>query len=1031
MRKRIRASVVLAALIVAVGVHHPVLAQTETATLSGRVSDPQGKVVPGAQVEITNVDTGIKTLTKTNDDGLYVVPNLRPGRYRIIVRKDGFKEIVKPDVVLHVQDTVALNFGLEVGSITQSVTVTGGTPLVNTETAAVSTVIDRNFVENLPLNGRSFNTLLQLTPGVVIAPASVFAAGQFSIGGQRTDANNFTVDGVSANFGVVAGTGPGQSGTGSAQAVSALGGTSSLVSVEALQEFRIETSSYAPEFGRSPGGQVILTTRSGTNDLHGGVYEYFRNDVLDANDWFANATAKPHPPERHNDFGGFLGGPIWKNKTFFFTSYEGARLRLPRTKVIQVPSAFARSQASATLAPFLNAYPLPDDPIITSGVYASAFTGVWSDRATLNAGSVRVDHTFNSRLAVFGRYNDAPSQTLARLNSLNTLLSTEVNTRTLTFGFNSFVSSRIANTFRANYSRQRSIGIWSMDSFGGGVPPALSLLLGSPSGPDDEAFLRIGAVGYFIGPVSRNTSKQFNFIDDFSLALGKHQMKYGADYRVIYLNARPSLRLANMTSSSVQGFLSSGGAVNLSGFTSASARVRSQSFSLYTQDAWKASRRLTLTYGVRWELAPAPAALGSTTLAAWTNIDNPPQIALAPTGTPLWSTRYGNFAPRIGVAYALRDNADFVLRAGGGVFYDLGVGGAASLVLFFPNSASRFTPGVQLPITNLAPFLPPLSTQPPYSFVKGFSPNLKTPRSYQWNIGLEKSFGGKQAVTATYVGQAGRDLLREEGLLTPNSNFVGSFLLTQNHAYSNYHALQLQYRRSLSAGLQALLNYSWSHSLDNASDDVTDALSNTVISAANDYASSSFDVRHSFSAALTYALPSIGKARPLALVTTGWSVATTIVARSGFPFNAAVLGKSPDPFGVPFTRPDIVSGQPIWLSDPSAPGGKILNSAAFAAPSTVRQGTESRNDIPGFGLTQVDLSIGRKFPITERINLQFRADAFNILNHPNFANPQGVIGFGPIFLKSPNMLNQSLGGLNSLFQEGGPRSLQLSLKLKF
>src|SRR5712692_9782213 len=236
----------------------PSPAQTETATLSGRVSDPQGRNVPGAEVEITNVDTGIKTSTTTNDDGLYVVPNLRPGRYRVTIRKDGFKEIVKPDVILHVQDTIALNFGLEVGSVTQSVTVTGGAPLINTQDAAVSTVVDRQFAENLPMNGRSFQTLIELTPGVALTASNFGDNGQFSVNGQRPSSNYWMVDGVSANIGSNAGVNPGNGLGGTVGAFSAMGGTNSLVSVDALQEFRIQTSTYAPEFGRTPGGQISI-----------------------------------------------------------------------------------------------------------------------------------------------------------------------------------------------------------------------------------------------------------------------------------------------------------------------------------------------------------------------------------------------------------------------------------------------------------------------------------------------------------------------------------------------------------------------------------------------------------------------------------------------------------------------------------------------------------------------------------------------------------------------------------------------------
>jgi len=417
-------------------------------------------------------------------------------------------------------------------------------------------------------------------------------------------------------------------------------------------------------------------------------------------------------------------------------------------------------------------------------------------------------------------------------------------------------------------------------------------------------------------------------------------------------------------------------------------------------------------------------------LAAWENVDNPSAIALAPSGTPVWNTTYGNVAPRIGVAYSLTRNGDFVLRAGGGIFYDLGVGSAANLATAFPNFTFSAFPSVSVPISDATPFLPSISLQPPFPDVVAVAPNLKLPRSYQWNAALEKSWGGHQAISLTYVGQAGRDLLRQEALFQPNANFSGLFNLTRNDARSNYNALQLQYRRPLSTRLQALLNYTWSHSLDNASDDVVTGASLTVISAAKDYASSSFDVRHSFAGAITYRVPTGAKSGPLALLTKDWSVDTVIVARSGFPFNAIVSSFFPLISGNSPSRPDIVPGQPFWISNPTAPGGKSLNPSAFSKPSTIRQGTEGRNDIPGFGLTQVDLSVGRKLLFSERLNLQFRADAFNVLNHPNFTNPVGDIDVNTS-LHSRQMLNQGLGGLNPLFQEGGPRSLQLSLKFSF
>jgi hypothetical protein len=452
---------------------HLSAAQSPTGTVSGIVTDPTGATIADAEVVVVNDATRVQISAKTNDEGIYVVPNLPPGDYRVQVSKVGFKTIIKPDITINVQDALAINFALPLGAASEVVTIQGGAPLVNTESAAVSTVIGRQFVENLPLNGRSFNTLLQLTPGVVIAPTTgAVATGQFSIAGQRTDANNFSVDGVSANFGVTAGLVPGQSGTGTSQAFSALGGTSSLVSVEALQEFRIVTSSFAPEFGRSPGGQVLLTTRSGTNDLHGGLYEYFRNDVLDANDWFANAAAQSRAAERHNDFGAFLGGRIAKDKTFFFLSYEGARLRLPQTSLFDVPSSSIRQSATAAVAPFLNSYPVPNGPVSADG-YTAQFTGVYSNTATLDAGSVRIDHKFNDRFSVFGRYNDAPSETGSRVFGLGTLETISGDTKTGTVGVNMALSNTIGNSFRANYSTQHS----AVDSFPNSWPGSVSLVM--------------------------------------------------------------------------------------------------------------------------------------------------------------------------------------------------------------------------------------------------------------------------------------------------------------------------------------------------------------------------------------------------------------------------------------------------------------------------------------------------------------------------------------------------------------------------
>jgi hypothetical protein len=1021
--------------------------QADTATVTGRVVDPGNAIVPGTTITVLNVDTQVVHQTVTNKDGLFIVSGLIPGNYRIEAAKQGFKTVIKPDVALHVQDVVAVNFDMILGSLSESVTVKAGAPLVNTESGAVSTVIDRKFVENLPLNGRSFNTLLQLTPGVVIAPARDVAPGQFSINGQRTNGNYFAVDGVSANFGVNPNL-VGQQGAGGTAAFSVFGGTSSLVSVDAVQEFRVQTSSFAPEYGRTPGGQVIIETRSGTNELHGGVFDYFRNDKLDSNNWFNNAVPQSQggplhrAEERQNDFGGFLGGPIYRNKTFFFFSYEGLRLRQPQTELIQVPSEYARTSAIAAAAPYLDAYPQPDDRSVMSGIYTSPFTASFSNQVTMNATSLRVDHTFNSNWTLFGRYNEAPSQTLSRTTAPNVVSKSATPTKTATVGLTVLLTPSLTNSFRANYSIQHGNLSDSLDSLGGALPPDPAILLPAPLSPRTSiGFFQSPAGELLIGTTPDIHESQINLVDGVAFSSGRHQMKFGADWRRLdfFLGSSPGL-LAAFTFS-IQNFANTGAANLIFASRSLGAEMLFNNLSYYGQDAWQMGKRLTLTYGLRWELDPAPSGLNGTKLASWQNVDNPSAISLAPIGTPVWNTSYGNFAPRVGAAYQINRAGDFVLRGGWGLFYDLGTGTVASLANNFPNLGSKFVSGsTQLPLVSATPYIPAISSNPSStSLLTGFSPSLSLPRSYQWNLALDKSWGGRQALSVTYVGQVGRQLLRQEELTPPSSNPTFSrgsiFALTENGDTSDYEALQLQYRKPLSRRLQALLNYTWSHSIDTGSDDSIDLNSHLVIPGASDRGSSSFDVRHSFSGAATYDLPNLSNNSVFSVITRNWSLDTVALARTGFPFSVTT-NKVAIPGLTQPTRADLLPGQPIWLSGPY-PGGKKLNFNAFAIPTQPRQGTLGRDGITGFGLTQIDLSIARKFNFTERVGLQFRSDFFNLFNHPNFANPTSSLNTGPTFFGlSGSMLNGALNsasglGLSPLYQIGGPRSVQLSVKLQF
>jgi hypothetical protein len=337
----------------------PLLAQSPNGVINGLVADPANRVVIGADVVVVNDVTAVQYTTKTNDEGIYVMPNLPPGTYRLQVSKVGFKTLIKPDIVLNVQDALSINFTLPVGAFHETVTVEGGASLVNTESAAASTVVDQKYVANMPLNGRSLQDLILLTPGVTTnspqSPASF--TGEFSVNGQRTESNYYTVDGVSANTGIASVSPATAAISGALPASTALGTTQGLVSVDALEEFRVQSSTYSAEYGRSPGGQFAFSTRSGTNQWHGTGFDYIRNNVFDSNDWFNDYYGVPEPAERQNDFGGTLGGPVeipglfhGKGNTFFFFSYEGLRLDQPQAATLtDVPDASLRAKRAITV----------------------------------------------------------------------------------------------------------------------------------------------------------------------------------------------------------------------------------------------------------------------------------------------------------------------------------------------------------------------------------------------------------------------------------------------------------------------------------------------------------------------------------------------------------------------------------------------------------------------------------------------------------------------------------------------------------
>jgi hypothetical protein len=1032
-------------------------AQSTNASITGRVTDPSKALIVGARVAAVNAGTNFRYEAVTNGSGEYYLTNLPPGSYRIEIEKTGFKKSIKPDVIVHVQDALEIDFEMTLGPASQSVTVETGAPLVNTESGTVSTVINRTFVDNLPLNGRSFQTLMMLTPGVVVTATAFDDQGQFSVNGQRADGNYFTVDGVSANFGVTGYTPLVQAAGGALPALTVTGGTNSLVSVDAMQEFRIQTSSFAPEFGRTPGGQISIATRAGTNDFHGTLFEYFRNDVLDANDWFNGYTNDPPLPkaeERQNDFGGVFGGPIIKGKTFFFFSYEGLRLRQPATQETVVPDNASRQQAPTAMQPFLNAYPIQNGPELGLGL--AKFNASYSDPSSLDATSIRIDQAIGSRVNLFARYNYSPSDltqrgpflSAARVLSMRESVSSTVQTGTL--GLSQMITRRISNEFRANYSNDRVGTTYALDNFGGAVPLPDALVF--PSGYSSREglfqFILIGSGTYYQGKQGTDEQRQINLVDNFFVVRGSHQMKIGVDYRWLSPFSSPYTysqlaEFLGVTCSSppCPGYAQSGTSAVAAVFAYQSDTLISTNLSLYGQDTWRITPRLTMTYGLRWDLnTPLKGKNLANQPFTVMGLDNPSTIALAPRGTPLYKTTYDNVAPRFGVAYLLTDKPDWatVLRGGFGTFYDLGYGSLGGASYSFPFEGLKVIPGASLPLspTNATP--PELATSAPVTGTMVVAePHLELPRTYEWNATLEQSLGSSQLLSLTYVGAAGRDLLRVTPLLNPNPDFA--FLdVISNTTSSNYQALQIKLERRLFKGLQALASYTLSHSIDDASTDAYATYLNTpsfIASPSIDRGNSDFDIRHAFTAGVTYNLPSAESNKIAHATLGGWSVDGFIFARTAPPVDVVSGLVFADGIDL-YPRPDVVPGVPLVLYESQYPGGKTFNPAAFTPPPTGQQGDFGRNVLRGFGAWQADVAFQRQFQLTEKVALRFRGEFFNLFNHPNFGPPDNNLT-DTLFGLSTQTLAGSLGsggangGFNPLYQIGGPRSIQLALKLQF
>lgn len=1073
-----------------------ICAQT-TATLAGRVTDEQRAAISGATVQATNKATNNILTATTNEDGRYVFTELQPGNYRLQVQQSGFQTTVKENVSLNVASRATENFALKIGEVSATVTVDNSSALIERDSPTVSTVVTREFVENIPLNGRSFQSLLELTPGVVLTASGAANPGQFSVNGQRTNSNYFTLDGVSANAGTTPIATSSQQAAGTLPNTTVLGGFNNLASVDELQEFRVQTSVFAPEFGRTPGAQVSLLSRSGTNRLTGSVFDYVRNEKFDANSFFNNRSGIKRGMLRQNDFGFTLGGPVYlprpgegtpffydgRNRTFFFVSYEGLRLRQPVFRSANVPSLQARTRAAqlglTEISRFLAGFPLPNAAPTTNDPLIGRFEQSISNPVEVNSFGIRIDHNITSKFSIFGRYKHTPST----LDSATTAFANQSNffrtkTRLLTLGANYAASSNLAFDLRANYTDDAGDFLFSGQEIGGAVLPDLSALVPAFASVDNvSAGVQFGSlINQTRGRTFGNGQRQLNLVGSATLLVGNHQVKIGGDYRRLRpkVNARSFSFTYNFGSLNevIENAATRGTVVVRTQALAPVGEFTFENYSAFVQDTWRATPKLTLTYGTRYDVNLPPSSSGALPYAI-NGLDNPLTATLAPQGTKAFEATYNNFAPRVGAAYTVDKNGGLVVRGGFGIFYDLATGQATRGYASFPfNSLTpltrvTFAPGSATLNAALQPA--PFNTNPPYaSEFYVYGDDIKLPYTLQYNVSVEKSLGSRQSISLTYVGSRGRRLLLTELLRnTPADSALGipsniilnpifgtgtsfsNVSVTDNRGKSNYNSLQLQFERRLSRGLQILASYSYADSKDNVSSEIAASPALFRVNPDAEYSASDFDVRHTFTAAVTYRIPSLIKKGFGRKIFNGFALDMITRARSAPPYNAFV-NYTTSSFISFLNRPDLNASVPLYLEDSALPGGRRANPAAFTTAPASRQGTLERNALRAFPLYQTDLALRREFKLKDTLRLQLRAEAFNVFNRANFGLDSGNqivrtvratgtaqnLNFGTSTLILSDQLSGFSGGgstpgFNQLYSVGAARSMQFAVKILF
>jgi hypothetical protein len=1030
-------------------------AQAPTGTILGTVKDSSGAVMPNAAITATNSETGQKRTLSSAADGSYRISALPVGTYEIRVEHEGFQSSVRNSISLTVAQEAVVNFSLSLGAVEQEVSVTAEAPLVNTTSGALGGLVSEEKVADLPLNGRNYINLSLLQAGVVqsanIGKSTQSVGTWFSSNGAPVRSNYYLLDGA-----------PTSDATGSSTA-SVSGNT---LGLEGIREWRIITNSFSAEYGMTMGSQVVMVSKGGTNNFHGSLFEYIRNSAFDARNFFdykSLATTRRIPAFVRNNYGGSVGGPVRKDKTFFFVTYEALRERLGQYPLLNTIPAAARVDGGAggvptinpVVKPLITLYPLPNVP--GTNFYTFNYVQPTDD----DFGQARVDHTFSDNDSLFARATlDAGRETdSSGFNPF--ILQREGRVMFYTLSESHIFNPTLLSTARVSFSRVNKHTATPSGISG----PQFSFVPGKEIGTIGITGVS-GLGGDGVSPFQQ-TQNVWTYSDDIYLTKGRHSLKFGVlahHYQQFFfqsLNTRGAISFASLTNF-LNGVPSTQNRVVPGAVTDRSYHFNTWGF--YGQDDVRVNDRLTLNLGLRWEYLTQPHEVSGKAIAL---IDIRRDSKFTLGADPFKNPSLKDFSPRLGFAWDVMGNGSTAVRGGFGLLYDLATYGSTLQIATTgqPPISGLQTLGAQPSFT--IPFSIPAGT--PFS-IRGMDYNIQQPHLLQYNMTIERQLPATIAVTLSYVGTRGINLIRlvegnpnvpqilpdgrefyPVGATRANPNF-GTFEYHPGDANSFYNSLQFGLSKRLSHGLQFQSNYTYSRCIDETQGQLLgDSTADPPVGSdpwnrITDRGRCTFDRTQNWQFHSLYRMPQFTSGGGIAgALLNGWWAGGIMAAQTGLPFTPLVSANRSRSGvnGGQADRPDLVAGR-TWKDIVSGESQGCLGAAAgrtlggpslyfdpcaFAIAPAGFLGNAGRTILSGPGMFTVDLTLAKDTPLKylgEAGKLEFRAEAFNLLNRANFSIPSRNVFAGTADVQAPI---GTAGQITSTI--GNARQIQFALKLLF